>query len=402
MSEISEPIEQTTGQAEPKNVYVRFNLSERIEHWLFITSFLTLALTGLVQRYSTSPISEFIVSLFGGIENIRLVHHIAAVVMLLVVIYHMGAVGYRVYVNRARLTMLPVINDVTNAYHALLYYIGRRENPPQQGRYTFEEKLEYWAVVWGTVIMVLTGFMMWNPIATTKILPGQFIPAAKVAHGLEAVLAVLSILIWHMYHVFVRHFNKTMYTGKISEPELRHEHPLEYADIKAGVAKPPVTPAGTSKRRRRYLPVYSVVAAVLLVGVYFFVGYEETAILTVAPSEEEEVPVFVPLTPTPLPTAPPSPTPLPVTSLTWDGGIGGLFESKCVACHNSSSELGGLDLSSYQAAMIGGNSGAVIIPGNSQSSQIIIIQSAGGHPGQFSDDELAQVAEWIDDGAAEN
>ena len=110
--------------------------------------------------------------------------------------------------------MLPIINDVTNVFQAFMYFIGRRKQPPQQGRYTFEEKLEYWAVVWGTMIMAITGFMMWNPIATTRILPGQFIPAAKVAHSLEAVLAILSILIWHMYQVFVRHFNKSMYSGK--------------------------------------------------------------------------------------------------------------------------------------------------------------------------------------------
>lgn len=401
MSELNEPIQQTADQTSTKQWFDRFDISERFEHWVFITSFLILGATGLVQRYSANPISEFVVSLAGGIENLRLIHHLAATVMMLIVIYHVGALGYRVYVNRARLTMLPVINDLTNGYHALLYYFGRRKEPPQQGRYTFEEKIEYWAVVWGTVIMAITGFMLWNPIATSKILPGQFIPAAKAAHGLEAVLAILSILIWHMYQVFVRHFNKAMYTGKINENEMLHDHPLEYADIKAGIAKPPVTPAGAAKRRRRYIPIFSVIAVLMLVGVYLFIAYEETAIETVK-RVEEEVPVFVPLTPTPLPTSPPSPTPPPVTSLTWDGGIGALLESKCIACHNSSSKLGGLDLSSYQDSLLGGNSGAAVIPGDPDNSTIIIIQSAGDHPGQFTDEELAQVSEWIASGAPEN
>lgn len=401
MSELNEPIQGAPEVKGVKQWYLRFDLSERFEHWIFITSFLILGATGLVQRYSANPVSEFTVSLIGGIETVRLLHHIAATVMMLIVIYHIGALGYRVYVNRARLTMLPIISDATNAYHAILYYIGRRKDPPQQGRYTFEEKIEYWAVVWGTVIMAITGFMMWNPIATTRILPGQFIPAAKAAHGLEAVLAILSILIWHMYHVFIRHFNKAMYTGKMSEEELLHEHPLEYADIKAGIAKPPVTKEGVKKRSRIYLPVYSVLAVLMLVGVYLFVAYEETAIITIDPIEEE-VPVFVPLPPTPLPTAPPSPTPPPVTSLTWDGGIGALMEAKCVACHNSSSKLGGLDLSSYQDSIRGGNSGTTIVPGDSESSTIVVIQTAGGHPGQFTAEELAQVVEWIESGAPEN
>jgi hypothetical protein len=316
------------------------------------------------------------------------------------VIYHIGALGYRIYVQRARLTMLPVVNDVVSVYHSALYYIGLRKEPPQQGRYTFEEKLEYWAVVWGTIIMAITGFMMWNPIATARILPGQFIPAAKEAHGLEAVLAVLSILIWHMYQVFVRHFNKAMYTGQISEKAMLHDHPLELADIKAGIAKPPVTPEGMSKRRRIYIPIFTIAAAAMLVGVYFFIAYEQTAIETVPPAEQAEV--FVPFTPTPLPTAPPTPTPPPVEVLTWEGGIGALFEAKCVACHNSSSKLGGLDLSDYQVVLLGGNSGPGIVPGDPEASKVIEVQSGGSHPGQFSEEELSQIYDWIVDGAPEN
>lgn len=400
MNNIAEPLQGSAEMKEPNKRYLRFTISERFEHWVFITSFIILGITGLVQRYSENQVSKFIVSAIGGIEYVRLIHHAAAIITMLIVIYHIGALGYRIYVNRARLTMLPVISDITNVYHVALYYIGRREKPPQQGRYTFEEKLEYWAVVWGTLIMAITGFMMWNPIATTKILPGQFVPAAKVAHGLEAVLAVLSILIWHMYQVFIRHFNKAMYTGKISEEEMLHDHPLELADIKAGIAKPPITPEGVSKRRRIYLPIYSLIAVLMLVGVYFFIGYEETAISTIPPAEQAEI--FVPLTPTPLPTAAPTPTPPPVTSLTWEGGIGPLVESKCVACHNSSSKLGGLDLSDYNKSLLGGNSGQAVIPNDPDNSTIVIIQSTGEHPGLFSTEELSQVIEWIENGAPEN
>ncbi|MCZ7666212.1 MAG: hypothetical protein M5U34_02700 [Chloroflexi bacterium] len=59
------------------------------------------------------------------------------------------------------------------------------------------KKIEYWAVIWGTAVMILTGFTLWNPIAITQFLPGQFIPAAKTAHSAEALLAVLSIVVWH-------------------------------------------------------------------------------------------------------------------------------------------------------------------------------------------------------------
>ena len=245
MSNVAEPLEAP----EQKKWYVRFTLSERVEHWIFIISFIILGITGMVQRYSEAQISQWIVSLVGGIENLRWLHHAAAITTMLIVIYHIGALGYRIYVNRARLTMLPVLNDITSVYHAFLYYIGRRKDPPQQGRYTFEEKVEYWAVVWGTLIMAVTGFMMWNPIATTKFLPGQFVPAAKVAHGLEAILAILSILIWHMYQVFIRHFNKSMYSGKISEEELLHDHPLELCRYQSWNRKTSGHSAGKSQEK---------------------------------------------------------------------------------------------------------------------------------------------------------
>jgi mono/diheme cytochrome c family protein len=91
-----------------------------------------------------------------------------------------------------------------------------------------------------------------------------------------------------------------------------------------------------------------------------------------------------------------------VTALTWEGGIATLVQSKCVACHNSSSKIGDLDLSDYQPPLLGGNSGPAVIPGDPENSTIIVVQASGDHPGQFSDEELDQIREWIESGAPEN
>ena len=238
--------------------YLRFTLWHRLEHWSFMISFSVLAVTGLVQKFSGSALSIWLIDLMGGIENVRIIHHISAIVTMLVVIYHVGAIGYRLFVRRVRPTMLPGIRDIKDAWQALLYNLGRRTRYPQGDRYTFAEKVEYYAVVWGTIVMAITGFMMWNPIATTRVLPGEVIPAAKVAHGLEAILAVSAILIWHMYHVFIRHFNKSMYTGLIPEEEMVEEHPLELADLKAGTAHRPVDPEEKKKRQRIFIPIYLI------------------------------------------------------------------------------------------------------------------------------------------------
>jgi mono/diheme cytochrome c family protein len=285
------------------------------------------------------------------------------------------------------------------------------------GRYTFEEKMEYWAFAWGAIIMGATGFMMWNPISTTKLFPGEVIPAAKAAHGGEALLAVLAIIIWHMYGVHVKRFNKAMFTGKITEEEMLHEHPLELADIKAGIADRPVDPVMLRKRQRVYFPIAAVLALFMLLGVYGFVSAEQTALTTT----ERQVPtvvVFVPQTPTPAPTVTPTvpatetpvPTQTPANStpstpsaasaLTWDNSIGAVFQAKCGTCHGAAATAG-LNLSTYADAMKGGNSGPAIVPGDSANSLLVQKQQAGGHPGQLTPDEIAQVIEWIDAGALE-
>ncbi len=381
--------------SEKRAKYLRFAIPERSEHWLFVFTFATLALTGLIQKFASLGIAQGIIVLLGGIETVRVIHRVAATMMMLEAIYHIGVVGYKIYVRRFPMNMLPGLNDVRVAWKAFLHNLGFVKEKVQQGRYTFEEKAEYWAVIWGTVIMAITGFAMWNPIATTRFLAGQYIPAAKAAHGAEAVLAVLAIIVWHFYHVHLRRFNTSMISGHLDEQEMLAEHPLELADIKAG-AKRRIAPEILLKRRWIYFPIYAVIASVMLAGVYAFVTIEETSITTIPPAER--VSIYAPLTPTPLPTALPTKPPQEIGA-TWDAGIGALIQGKCVLCHSSPSGLGGLDLSGYQQALNGGVSGLLIIPGDSANSLLIIRQASGDHPGQLSVEEIARVRDWIDDGA---
>jgi formate dehydrogenase gamma subunit len=389
--------------------YPRFSVSDRIEHWLLTLSFTTLAVTGLVQKFSDGLFAQWVIQTLGGVENVRVIHRAAAVIMMLEAVYHLGVVGYRLFILRHRLTMLPSLDDARAAVHALLYNVGLREAHPQQGRYTFEEKAEYWALIWGTLIMSLTGFMLWNPIATTKILPGEWIPAAKAAHGAEAVLAASAIIVWHLYGVHVKRFNKSMFTGQLGEEEMLDEHPLELAELKAGAARRPQAPLALARRRRAYLLGYSVLAVGMLVGIYFFVTFEESALATAPPAEHAAV--FAPLTPTPLPTPLPTPTPAPTPTplptlppdvkLTWADGPADIFAAECAACHGGAARLGGLDLSSYQGLMSGGASGPVVAPGDPAASRLVTLIESGSHPGQLSGSELERIRQWIADGALE-
>ncbi len=379
--------------------HLRFPLSMRIEHWVLVASFSTLALTGLVQKFAEGIIADRIIGFLGGIETVRLIHHVAAVVLMLLAVYHIGSVSYKLFVRRVRPSMLPTLTDVRTAIQAFRYNLRLgKVKKPQQGRYTFEEKIEYWAVIWGTTIMAITGFMMWNPIATTRILPGEVIPAAKAAHGGEALLAVLAIIVWHLYHVHIRQFNKSMFTGNLSEEEMLEEHPIELADRKAGVAERPVDPKAFSRRRRIFIPVYAVCAAVMVFGIVAFVSFEKTAIKTIPPAEN--VVVYSPLTPTPLPTTLPTERPSGTLPTNWNG-FAALFQEKCAMCHSGEAAAGGLDLTSYQSILEGGASGPAITPGDAENSLIVIKQSAGDHPGQLSGEELAALRKWINEGALE-
>jgi cytochrome b subunit of formate dehydrogenase len=393
-----------------KTSYQRFPLARRIEHLIMLLSFGMLGLTGLPQKFPLANISVWFVDLLGGIENLRAIHHFSATVMMLGTAWHIIVAGYKVFVLRERMSMLPSLQDIKDGWQALLHNIGLARKFPQMGRYTFEEKLEYWAFVWGAVVMGLTGFLMWNPITAARVLPGDWIPAAKAAHGGEAVLAVLAIIIWHMYGVHIRKFNKSMWTGEMSEEEMLHEHPLELADIKAGIAHRPVKPDVLRKRQKIYYPVAGILMAVMLAGVYGFVNTEETALTTVPP-QPTQIPVYVPQTPTPIPTKPPTPTPLPATAIpegqadgtaigpSWDE-VAPLIQSRCGTCHGAA-DLTGLALDTYANTMAGGKNGPVIVPGDSANSVLYTLQAAGGHPGTFAPEELAIVQRWIDAGAVE-
>jgi cytochrome b subunit of formate dehydrogenase len=277
--------------------YLRFPLARRIEHWVMMLSFVTLGLTGIPQKFSTSGISIAVIGALGGIEVLRTIHHTAAIVMMLGSVWHMLVMGYSVFVLRDKMTMLPSLQDAKDGLQALLYNLGFAKTYPQMGRYTFEEKMEYWAFVWGAAVMTITGFFMWNPITATRFLPGEFVPAAKAAHGGEAVLAVLAIIIWHMYGVHIKRFNKAMFNGHQSEEEMLHEHPLELADIKAGIADRRPDAATLRKRQMIYYPVAAILTIAMLGGIYGFINNEKTAITTITPLTETQI--FVPQTPQP-------------------------------------------------------------------------------------------------------
>lgn len=260
---------------EGKRYYQRFTVPLLVEHWLMALSFTMLALTGLPQMFSRygHGWAKGLIALMGGIEQIRLIHRVFALVMILTCIYHLLAWAYRTVVLRVPFTMLPRLRDVKDFIDVLRYNLGLSEERPRFDRYSYEQKIEYWAMVWGSIVMIGTGFMLWRPVLFTHILPGQAIPTARLIHGSEALLAVLSILTWHVYHVHIRRFNKSIFTGKMSEEEMAEEHPLELERLRRGEAISNVNRASIRWRQAIFIPLASSITVLLLIGLSHLVRF---------------------------------------------------------------------------------------------------------------------------------
>lgn len=222
----------------------RFTLAQRIEHLALIISFNVLAFTGLPQKYFYTDWAGRIIQLMGGIERTRVIHRTFAVLLIGQALVHIGAVLAARLAGRERGEMGVSFGDVRGLIGDIGYLLGLRREKPAFGRYDYRQKFEYWAVVWGTVILAVTGLIMWFPEMVTRVLPGVIVPASRVAHGGEALLAILAVIVWHFYNAHFRPdvfpMDPAMWTGEVPLERLRHDHRAEYERL-TGAEEPPAT-----------------------------------------------------------------------------------------------------------------------------------------------------------------
>jgi formate dehydrogenase gamma subunit len=211
-----------------ERTYPRFTLGQRWEHALLLLSFTVLLLTGLPQKYRNTEWSQQILSTPERVEHIRTIHHIAAVVLTLEVVYHLGKAITQLARRRLPGDMLVSIKDVRDAFQMVKYLLFISKDQPKYGKYNFEQKITYWFLFFGIGILVITGFIIWFPVTATRFLPGGIVPAAKLAHSTESIVAALFIGIWHMYHVHIERLNLSIFTGKLSESEMQSYHKEEF------------------------------------------------------------------------------------------------------------------------------------------------------------------------------
>lgn len=222
---------------------VRLTFNQRVQHWLLLTSFIALVLSGFALQYPES----WLAALLGGNEYLRrIIHRIAAVIMLAVGVYH---VVYLFLTREGRMWLKDMLvrgKDFKDVIGNFGYYLGVSKVRPKIGRFGYAEKAEYWAVIWGTVIMGLTGLMIWFKLGLFAFLPRWAIDIALAVHFYEAVLATLAIVVWHFYQVIfdpdVYPVNFAFLDGRVSEDHDREEHELVYEEPSKEVPESPEAP----------------------------------------------------------------------------------------------------------------------------------------------------------------
>jgi cytochrome b subunit of formate dehydrogenase len=200
----------------------------RWQHAALLTSFIVLVLTGFALKF---PDSWFASMLSLGEAKRHLLHRIAAVVLIGVSIYHMFDLLLAREGRRLLRDLFPTLDDVRGASQNLAYYLGLTMNKPEFPRFNYAEKAEYWALVWGMVVMGVTGVMLWAKVFVGNHLPRWWLDIATAIHFYEAVLATLAIVVWHFYQVFldpdVYPMNWAWWDGKMTLHHYREEHGLD-------------------------------------------------------------------------------------------------------------------------------------------------------------------------------
>ncbi len=247
-----------SGLIRDDEIFLRMNLAERVQHILLIVSFSLLVVTGLPLMFYELRVFKSIFGFEKAFYYRGVLHRVAAVILIVDIVWHFA---YTILTRRGRdnfKEMIPLPKDALDAVSLFGYNVGlsrwfyrkgifraffdrhpfwKFAKAPEYGRYNFVEKLEYLSVAWGSFIMIISGFFMWNVELSLKIFPLWVHDIFVIVHGYEAMLAFLAIIIWHMYNV---HLNPEVFpmsriwlNGKITGHELKTLHALEYRKILA-------------------------------------------------------------------------------------------------------------------------------------------------------------------------
>ena len=206
----------------------RMSTNQRWQHLILLTSFIILVITGFALKFPNSWLADVL----GMGERLRsITHRVAGVILIAAGIYHIFYLAITKEGRRLIRDVAPRPKDAFDAWAAMRYYLGLGGEKPKFGRFNYAEKAEYWALVWGTALMAVTGVMIWAKVWVGDLLARWWVDVATAIHFYEAILATLAIVVWHFYQVFldpdVYPMNWAWWDGKMPVEHYRHEHELD-------------------------------------------------------------------------------------------------------------------------------------------------------------------------------
>jgi cytochrome b subunit of formate dehydrogenase len=221
----------------------RMSAPQRWQHLILLASFIILVITGFALKFPNSWLAEVLAMS----EKVRsITHRVAGVILIAAGIYHIFYLAATREGRRLISDIAPRPKDAFDALGTMRYYLGASKVKPNFGRFSYAEKAEYWALVWGTALMAITGVMMWAKVSTGNLLARWWVDVATAIHFYEAILATLAIVVWHFYQVFldpdIYPMNWAWWDGKMPVENYRHEHGLDTealaeADAKAAASE---------------------------------------------------------------------------------------------------------------------------------------------------------------------
>jgi cytochrome b subunit of formate dehydrogenase len=218
----------------------RLSMNEVLQHWLLMISFIVLVITGFSLRFSEAWWVRWLFGWEGGFELRGDIHRGAALLMILGTLWHI----FYLFSHRGQQwfrDMVLALSDFRHVWHNILYFLGRRDSEAKAKRFSYVEKAEYWALVWGTIIMSVTGLFLWFDDVAVRFVPKGLLDVFLVIHYYEAWLATLAILVWHIYGTMfkpkVYPMNTAWLAGRMPKDMYDHEHP-EGPRLKARVSRP--------------------------------------------------------------------------------------------------------------------------------------------------------------------
>ncbi|MGD0536404.1 MAG: hypothetical protein ABSC03_02035 [Verrucomicrobiota bacterium] len=238
--------------------FSRFQPFDRFLHFLVVTSFLLLVITGMPLKFYYTAWAKVMFNVMGGPQTARTLHHFGAIVTFLYFGLHLFNLAVRCWQHRGALrdpvtgrvrlrrigqalfgpdSMIPTLQDWRDFIAHNRWFFGKAEKP-QFDRWTYWEKFDYFAVFWGVFAIGLSGLIMWFPEFFSRFMPGWIINIALIVHSDEALLAAGFIFTIHFFNTHFRlekfPMDTVIFSGRVSKTEMLHERKRWFDRLSAG------------------------------------------------------------------------------------------------------------------------------------------------------------------------